>query len=261
MTETATDFTTTQLAEILLTLRMSLIKIVLIVAIVWGLSFAFFADLLITRMTLDLLPQGANVIYTRPLEGIILKLKVSVIFGFVAALPYVGVLIYRNLKQRTDILKEVNIRKGSALRYAVVSVILLSAGIAYGYYILRFFLQYLYSMAAVQGVLAYYSIAEFINFAVLMLVIFGLIFQMPLIMTFLVGNNIVDYNSLRYYRRHIYVAFFVTGAAITPPDVFTQAIVAFPMILFFEASLIAVRIIHRDKVGVKPEDLLLEEIP
>ncbi len=257
MAETATDFTTTQVAEVLLTLRMSLIKIILIIAIVWGLSFALFADSLITRMTLDLLPQGANVIYTRPLEGIILKLKISVIFGFVAALPYIGVLVYRNIKERTDILKEVNIRKSSALKYAAASVLLLSAGITYGYYILRFFLQYLYSMAAVQGVLAYYSIAEFINFAVLMLVIFGLIFQMPLIMTFLVGNNIVDYHSLTYYRRHIYVAFFVTGAAITPPDIFTQAIIAFPMILFFETSLVVIRIIHREKMGNKPEDSLL----
>lgn len=129
MAETATDFTTTQVAELLLTLRMSLIKIILIIAIVWGVSFALFADSLITRMTFDLLPQGANVIYTRPLEGIILKLKISIIFGFVAVLPYLGVLIYRNLRERTDILKEVNVRKSSALKYAAASVILLSAGI------------------------------------------------------------------------------------------------------------------------------------
>jgi len=243
------DFTASEAAEILVALRTKLIKIIAIVAIVWAIFFVLFADPIITRIIDDLLPKGAEIIYTRPLEGMILKLKISLIFGFAAVLPYIIVLAYRTLKDRTGFLANVNVKKGTAFRYSIVSVILFSSGVIYGYYILRFFLQYLYQMAASQGVLAYYSIAEFINFAVLMLTIFGIIFQMPLIMTFLVGNGLVEYNSLKYYRRHLYVGFFVLGAAITPPDVFTQTIIAFPMIIFFEVSLVVIRIIHRSKIS------------
>ena len=98
-----------------------------------------------------------------------------------------------------------------------------------------------------------YTISEFIGFIVLMLTIFGLVFQMPIVMLFLVGNDIVEFKTLKYYRRHFYVAFFVIGAAITPPDVFTQAMVALPMIAFFEISLLSIRVIHRKKI--KKENL------
>lgn len=242
------DFTTSEAAEILVTLRTSLMRIFIVIAAVWGVSFLFIADGLINKIRHDLLPEGANIIYITPLEGMILKLKISLIFGFVAVLPYILRLAYRTLQERTDIMINVDFRRGSAIKYAITSAILFSAGLVYGYFILQYFLQYLYSMAANQGVLAYYTISEFINFIVLMLAIFGVIFQMPLIMTFLVGYNLVRYKTLTFYRRHLYVVFFVLGSAITPPDVFTQLIVAFPMIIFFEISILVIRIIHRKKI-------------
>ncbi len=242
------DFTTSEVAEILLTLRMKVVKIVVVMAIVWAITFVFFSDTVITRLVSDLLPRGAEIIYTRPLEGMILKLKISLVFGVVAVLPYIAVLMYKALQDRTEILSNVEVKKGTAFRYSIVSVILFTAGVIYGYNILQFFLMYLYEMAAAQGVLAYYSIAEFISFVVLLLVIFGIIFQMPLIMTFLVGYNIVQFQTLTYYRRHFFVAFFLLGAIITPPDIFTQTIISIPMLVFFEISIIVIRIIHRDKI-------------
>jgi sec-independent protein translocase protein TatC len=98
---------------------------------------------------------------------------------------------------------------------------------------------------------ATYSLAEFINFIILLLAVFGVVFQMPLIMIFLVGNDLIDYRTITYYRRHFYIGFFIIGAAITPPDVFTQLMVAGPMILFFEVSIIAIRIIFRSKIKMK----------
>ncbi|MFO7966535.1 MAG: twin-arginine translocase subunit TatC [Archaeoglobaceae archaeon] len=242
------DFTTSEVAEILVALRMKIVKIVVAMGVVWAITFVFFSDPVITRLVSDLLPTGAEIIYTRPLEGMILKLKISLIFGVVAVLPYIFILMYKALKDRTEILSSVEVGKRTAFRYSIISVILFTAGVVYGYNILQFFLTYLYEMAAAQGVLAYYSIAEFINFAVLMLVIFGVIFQMPLIMTFLVGYNVVQFQTLTYYRKHLFVAFFILGSIITPPDVFTQTIISIPMIIFFEISIIVIRIIHRDKI-------------
>ena len=80
------------------------------------------------------------------------------------------------------------------------------------------------------------------GFVFLMLVLFGFVFELPVLMYFLVKNGFVKFETLRYYRRHIYVAFFVIGAALTPPDVFTQLMVAVPLVVFFELSLFIIRL-------------------
>ncbi len=179
-------------------------------------------------------------ILVTPLEGLLLNLKLSLAVGVAAALPYVAFVFYRTLRERGII--EVSVTKLSAFRYAVASGILFTLGVLYGYYMMKFFIQFLYMMAVRQGAVPLYSLSEFINFVVLMLVLFGFVFQLPIVLFFLVRNSIVSYETLKYYRRHIYVAFFVIGAITTPPDVFTQIMVAVPMLVFFEASMLFVRL-------------------
>ena len=244
MAELASD-----LAEVLLELRVKLLRIIVVLVFLWAIVYAFVADVIISKIESDLLPEGAETIYTYPLEGLILKLKISLVIAFVCILPYIIRLIYRALKERTELLDNIDVKKTTAIKYGVVSAILFILGVAYGYVImLPIFIRFLYESAASQGVMPLYTLSEFIGFIVLMLTVFGLVFQMPIVMLFLVGNDLVKFETLKYYRRHFYVAFFVIGAAITPPDVFTQAMVAIPMIAFFEISLLAIRIIHRKKI-------------
>jgi sec-independent protein translocase protein TatC len=243
------DFTASDAAEILLMIRNKFLKLVIIIAVTWAISFAFVSDYIIETMRNHLLPLGAKLIYIYPLEGLILKLKISLYLGFIAGLPYLVYIIYKALKERTELLENVTISKGSALRYGIVSVLFFMLGVAYGYFLmLPVFMQFLYSSAATQGVEATYSIAEFIGFVILMLAVFGAVFQLPLVMIFLVSNDLIKYSTITYYRRHFYIGFFILGAAITPPDVFTQAMVAGPMILFFEISILSIRVIFRNKI-------------
>ncbi len=243
------DFTASDAAEILLMVRNKFLKLVIIVAVTWAISFAYISDFLITTIKIHLLPPKAELIYLSPLEGLILKLKISLYLGFIAGLPYLAYIIYKALKERTELLDNISVSKGKAFKYGVAAIILFGLGVAYGYFLmLPVFMKFLYSTAVAQGVKATYSIAEFIGFIILMLAVFGAVFQLPLIMIFLVGNGLVRYSTITYYRRHFYVGFFILGAAITPPDVFTQAMVAGPMILFFEISILAIRIIFREKI-------------
>ncbi len=238
------EITVKEIAEILVAIRVRLIRILLIVAAVWAVSFLYVADFIIEKIKNDLLPEGANLIYQAPLEGMILKLKISLLLGFVVALPYLAVLTYRTLRDRTELFSNLQISRSQAVIYGVISAILFTAGVAYGYTLmLPLFLQFLYESARSQGVLAFYSLAEFINFIVMMLAVFGLIFQMPLFMYVLVKNGIASLETFRYYRRHFYVVFFTVAAIVTPPDVFTQLMVGVPMVLFYEVSLVVVRIL------------------
>ncbi|AKG92062.1 Sec-independent protein secretion pathway component TatC [Geoglobus ahangari] len=238
------EFTAKELAEVLVAIRVRLIRILAIVAVVWAISFLYISDFIIQKIKEDLLPEGANLIYQAPLEGMILKLKISLILGFIVALPYIVVLAYRTLRDRTEFFSNFEISRSQAIIYGIVSVILFAAGVAYGYTLmLPLFLQFLYESAKSQGVLAFYSLAEFINFVVMMLAVFGVIFQMPLFMYILVKNGITSLETFKYYRRHFYVAFFTVAAIVTPPDVFTQLMVGVPMVLFYEISLIVVRVL------------------
>ncbi len=243
------DLTAKEIAEILLGLRRKLMRIVAIIAGVWAISFTFITDGIIEGIKSDLLPKGAHIVYQYPLEPLILKLKISLYLGIAVAMPYIVKVIYDTLKNRTELLNNLSISKSKAVVYLMVAIVLFSLGVAYGYFImLPIFLKFLYQLAVQQGALAYYSIAEFVSFVVLMLVVFGFVFELPLILYILVSNGVVKYSTLTYYRRHFYVAFFVIGAVITPPDIFTQLMVAVPMIVFFEISLLTIRIFLRGKI-------------
>ena len=234
------------MAEILVAIRMKLVKVIAVLVSVWALSFVFLSDIIIKKIISDLLPEGAKVVYTSPLEGLMLKLKISLDLGFLSVLPYLSYLAYKALKNRTSLLENVNITKRRAIKYLMFAALLFFLGVSYGYKLmLPVFMNFLYQIATTQGAVPLYSISEFIGFIVLMLVIFGLIFQMPLVMIFLVSNGIVKFESLKHYRRHFYVAFFVLGAAITPPDVFTQLMIAIPMLVFYEISLIITKLVVR----------------
>ncbi len=239
------ELTAKEIAEIILEIRKKLIRILAIIVSVWAISFTFLTDLIIEKVKEDLLPKGAHLIYQYPLEPLMLKLRISLYLGIAVAMPYVAYTVYRALKERTNLLDNVRISRTTVFKYLVVGAILFVCGVAYGYVVmLPLFMKFLYELAVQQGALAYYTISDFVGFVVLMLVVFGFVFEMPLIMCILVGNGIVKYETLQYYRRHLYVAFFVIGAAITPPDVFTQLMVAVPMVAFFEISMIVIRVLY-----------------
>jgi Sec-independent protein secretion pathway component TatC len=194
---------------------------------------------------------SASVVYTKPLEVPLLKLKMSAIIAVIATLP---ILFYLAAK---EIDKYVNLRKlniKDRIPFKPIWVILIVAvmfisfilGAIYSYFFMApLFIQFLYISAAASGAQATYSIYEFVNFISLMVLIFGFIFEFPLVIFILNRLGIVQKRMLTKYRRHAYVLFFILAAIITPPDVISQIIVAVPMIFFYELSVIIVRIFGR----------------
>jgi sec-independent protein translocase protein TatC len=205
-------------------------------------SIAFAASKSLIRIAMQL---STSPVLLTPLEGLLLYFKISLAVGIAAALPYIFHLVLTALRERGVV--NFSVRKTSAFKYGFAALLLFILGVIYGYNMMKFFIKFLYMMAVSQGAIPLYSLSEFVNFVALMLVLFGIVFELPLILFFLVKNDIVKYETLSYYRRHIYVAFFVIGAITTPPDVFTQLMVAVPMVVFFEISLLFVRIFARPK--------------
>jgi sec-independent protein translocase protein TatC len=76
----------------------------------------------------------------------------------------------------------------------------------------------------------------------------GLFFELPIIIYFLTKLGLVTPNFLRTYRKYAIVIVLIVAAIVTPPDVVSQIIVAIPMLLIFEASVIIAAIVHKRKL-------------
>jgi sec-independent protein translocase protein TatC len=232
------------LSVILLTLRKKLLVITAVLFTGIIVSFQFTGPV-IERMKNDLLPEGAKLVYLAPLEVMMLQLKLSIIIGLLITLPFIAFYIYRAISRRYSVKIPINIGKGQFIFLSLAVVVMFALGASYAYFfMLPLFLKFLYMDAAESGVSATYSIFKFISFIATTVAIFGLVFELPIVLTFLTRNGFVKYNTLVTYRKHIYVLIMLIAAVVTPgADVFSQLMVAIPMIIFFEISMVIVRIL------------------
>ena len=105
------------------------------------------------------------------------------------------------------------------------------------------------------------SLKEYLSFATKLLLAFGLVFELPLVSYFLSRAGLLTYQTLARNRRYFLVLAFVISAALTPPDVVTQLLMAGPLILLFELSVQVARVFGKQPLTDKEGDLLDEEEP
>jgi sec-independent protein translocase protein TatC len=86
------------------------------------------------------------------------------------------------------------------------------------------------------------SMREYLGFSAKLLFAFGIVFELPLFITFLAKLGIVDVPFLKANRKYAILLFFVFAAILTPPDVITQILMAGPLILLYEVSIIGARV-------------------
>ncbi|MHC1610934.1 MAG: twin-arginine translocase subunit TatC [Candidatus Methanospirareceae archaeon] len=221
-------------------------KLMLITAVMltgFFLSF-WLSDPVLERVKQDLLPEGATLIYISPVEVIMLKLKIALVIGVILALPLVCYYAYNALKVRFGIK---NPMKRSHLILLLASAVsLFIIGVSYSYFLmLPLVLKYLYYISSATGVVATYSIYDFVSFVIIITLILGIAFEVPIFIVAAVHSGLVPIETLKEYRRYVYVAIFVLAAFFTPPDVVSQLIVAFPLIICYEIGIIVASIISR----------------
>lgn len=223
-------------------------KLILITAVMLAGFFVSFQllDPVLEKMQQDLLPEGATLIYISPVEVIMLKLKIALVIGVILAVPLVCYYVYKTLKVRLGIKNPMKKSRLIILLSSAITLFIL--GVSYSYFLmLRFVLNYLYYMSSETGVVATYSIYEFVSFVIIITLILGIAFEVPIFIVFAVHSGLVPIATLKEYRRYIYVAMFVLAAFFTPPDVVSQLIVAFPLVIFYEIGLIVARFVDRKR--------------
>lgn len=93
------------------------------------------------------------------------------------------------------------------------------------------------------------DINNYLSFVITMFIAFGVTFEVPVIVVMLTRTGVVSVAKLQQIRPYVIVGAFVIAAAVTPPDVFSQLILAVPLIVLYEAGLIAARLIAQTRSG------------
>jgi sec-independent protein translocase protein TatC len=88
------------------------------------------------------------------------------------------------------------------------------------------------------------KVGEYLDLVMKLIFAFGVAFQLPVALSLMAKVGLVTSKSLKRYRRYAYVGMFVIAAILAPPDVITQCGLALPLLLLYEVSIIAARIVE-----------------
>ena len=114
-------------------------------------------------------------------------------------------------------------------------------------------LEVLHAMLPAE-VEAKYSTASYFGLVTLMVLAFGLVFDLPVLMVLLARVGILHPKTVAKYRRYIIVGLFIAGAMLTPPDPYTQVMLAIPLWLLFELGLVVSRMVIKSSPPKPPND-------
>ena len=118
-------------------------------------------------------------------------------------------------------------------------------------------LRFLIQFTGEVDVSASISIQQYVGFLLTIFVVFGLVFELPVVSVLLTGLGLIRAEWLRKGRKIMIVIIFLMAAIITPPDVVSQVMVALPMILLYELSIALSSLVgkrRREKLGDDDEE-------
>lgn len=196
----------------------------------------------LSQPLLAVMPADAKFIYTGVAEGFFVDLKVGFVAALFAASPYLFYQIWAFVAP--GLYEE---EKRYAIPLALCSAVFFIGGAAFCYLVVfpfafTFFLSY-----STESIVAMLSISEYLSFALKMLIAFGLIFEMPLFAFFLSRMGLITAQKMRRARKYSVLGVFVVAAILTPPDVFSQILMALPMLLLYEISILVAAAAGRKK--------------
>ena len=225
-------------------LRNRLIKASIAVGVGFAVSYAFKEKLfqILTAPLISVMKPGETLIYTNLPEAFFTFLKTAFLSGILLASP---IIIYQFWMFTAPGLYRQE--KRLLLPVVFLSSIFFVGGALFGYFIVfpwgfKFFLGF-----ASETVRPLPSMKEYLSFSSKLLLAFGLVFELPLIITFLAKLGLVSVEFLKKNRKYAVLLFFIGAAILTPPDVVTQIMMAMPLMILYEISIIGARIFGKKK--------------
>lgn len=252
MSQADIDATEAPLLDHLIELRKRLIYCVIGFGLAFAVSFAFSTHIFQILILPFKWGTGTDVeLITIKLLGFFLvKLKIAFFGALFVTFPLIAIQIYR------FVAPGLYANERNAFRpYLIATPIffLLGAALVY-FFLLPVAIKFFYSLVAGTGVQLLPDVEAYLDFVMMLILAFGLCFQLPVILTLLGQIGIVSHEQLKSGRKFAIVGVFVVAAVLTPPDPISQIAMAIPLMGLYEISVQAVRFLENRRAAAKAKE-------
>lgn len=226
-------------------LRSRLIRFLIFLFLIFAALLYFANDLYsyLAQPLLKFLPQG-HLIATQIVSPFFVPFKLAFMASMVVSVP---VLLYQLWSFIAPALY--GYERRLIWPFIFVSTFLFYAGIAFAYGVIFPMLFKFLASTAPKGVQFSPDINEYLDFTIKLLLIFGALFEIPIVMMLLVLANVVTREKFKKMRSYAIVGAFILGMLLAPPDVFSQTIMAIPIWLLYEIGLLLSLLIRKKQSG------------
>lgn len=222
----------------LVELRNRLLRAVICVLVVFAVLVYWANDIysLLASPLTERLPEGATMIATNVATPFFTPIKLTIIVAVFLSVPYI-------LYQIWAFVAPALYRQEKRLVYPLMvsSTLLFYLGVAFAYYVVFPLVFGFLTSTAPEGVTMATDISSYLDFVLTIFLAFGICFEVPVAIILLCWAGITTPQDLTAKRPYIIVAAFVIGMLLTPPDIFSQTLLAIPMIILFELGVLVAR--------------------
>jgi sec-independent protein translocase protein TatC len=195
--------------------------------------YAIFSEPLVRQ-----LPEGSSMIAIDVTSPFFAPFKLVMLLGLLLAMPvvlyqlwaFVAPGLYRH-EQRL------------ARPLLAASVALFYGGCAFAYFVVFPVIFAFFTAMAPEGVAVMTDINRYLDFVLTLFVAFGVAFQVPVVTIVLVAIGVVTPDGLARIRGYVVIGVFTVAMLVTPPDMFSQTLLALPVWLLYELGIIMSRVL------------------
>jgi sec-independent protein translocase protein TatC len=195
------------------------------------------------------MPKNAHMIYTGLPEAFFIYMKIAFFASLFLTSPYTLYQIWKFISPGLY-----RHEKRYVVPFVISSTVLFIGGVCFGYFIalppaFSFFLEF-----STDFLKPMISFREYLDLSLKFLLAFGISFEMPVFIFFMTKIGIVNSGMLSRQRRWAILLIFIAAAVLTPsPDALSQILMAIPLLILYELSIIVARFAERGKKGKKEE--------
>ncbi len=244
------------LLDHLIELRGRLVKAVLALIVAFAVCF-YFADTIFGFLVVPLthaFPEGqGQLIYTRLYEAFFVEIKVALFAAFFVAFPIIANQLWSFVAPGLYARE-----KKAFLPFLIATPVLFIMGGSLAYFVVMplaftWFLGFQGEAGGLQAQ-ALPAMGDYLDLVMRFILAFGVSFLLPVLLMLLNRAGLVTRSQLVAARRYVIVAVFAVSALITPPDVVSQVMLAGPLILLFEGSLVLMHLSERKAAKLRAKE-------
>ena len=235
----------------LLELRDRLLKAMLAVGICF-VPCAFYMNQLFSFVAKPLiakLPAGATIIATSVVAPFTVPFKLALLLSIGVAMPFVLYQAWAFVAP--GLYKH---EKKLAVPLLISSIILFYLGAAFAYYAVFPVMLSFFVATTPHGVQMMTDMSSYLDFVMVLLLAFGLAFEVPVATVLLVWTGFVNIKKLKKNRGFVLLGIFIFAAFVTPPDAVSQSAMAVPMYLLYEIGIIMAGLLLKEKIAAREKE-------